>query len=138
MKILAADDELTARLLLHRMLSDYGECHLASCGQEAWAVVKMAINQKKPFSLICLDINMPPGDNGLDLAKKIRGYEHDNEIFGLQRSKIMMVSAEDDRQIVIQSFLESECDGYLIKPIDPEKLEEKMNMLKIEKFVYVQ
>ena len=131
MKILVADDDLTSRLLLHQMLSLYGECYLAACGQEAWALVQTAIDKKSPFTLICLDITMPPGENGLELAGKIRKYEHGHGIFTQQRSKILMISAEEDRKVVLKSFSESECDGYLVKPVFPEKINEELRKLRI-------
>ncbi len=129
MKILIAEDEMATRLILHKMLSSYGDCYLASCEKEAWIIAKMAIDNKSPFSLVCLDITMPPGDTGLELAKKIREHEHEQAIFAQNRSKILVITVEDDIKTARHSFRDAQCDGYLIKPVSHEKLTQELHNL---------
>lgn len=51
------------------------EIESAYQGQEAVDLIKESIKQKNPYSLIFLDVLMPPGINGIETAKEI--WNHD-------------------------------------------------------------
>ena len=59
MKILIAEDDPATQKLMQRYLASHGTCTLAVNGQEAVDAFMEALNQKKPFDLLCLDIMMP-------------------------------------------------------------------------------
>lgn len=120
MKSLVADDVLVIRHLLHRTLSSYGECEEAVNGKEA--ITKFIQNHKKndPYDLICLDILMPQ-KTGLQVIKDIRHYENQNNIPENNRVKIIMTTILQDKSIVDQAN-EYGCDGYMVKPIQLNKL----------------
>lgn len=62
MKVLIAEDDLTSRKFLSKFLSKYGECDLALDGPETINAFLMALKDKKPYHLICLDITDKPTD----------------------------------------------------------------------------
>ena len=125
MKVLIIDDDFTSRKLLSKMLSIYGECDIAVNGKEAVKAFEEALKNNEPYNLLCLDIMMPEMD-GHQTLKKIRTIEKHNNIQGLDGVKIIMITALGDMENVTHAFRE-QCEGYLVKPINKEKLEKKLN-----------
>ena len=121
-KVLIADDNLPNRIFLVKCLEEYGIIESVEDGKEALARFEQALNQNAPFNLICLDIMMPEMD-GRTTLKHIRAIENERGINLKNRSKILMLSALDDKDTVIGSF-EDQCDGYLVKPFNRAEIQE--------------
>ena len=121
-KVLIVDDNLTNRIFLSKCLEEYGSIESAENGREALDLFEKALNLGDPFDLICLDIMMPDMD-GRKTLKLMRGLEDERGISLKDRSKILMLSALDDRDNVIGSF-EDHCDGYLVKPFNRGEIQE--------------
>ncbi len=120
MKILIVEDDFTSRLLLQTILSAYGECHIAVNGKEAIDAFALALEEGKPYQLICLDVMMPEVD-GMEALKKIRSLEEEMGINSSAGVKIIMTTALGDPKNVIGAF-KSLCDAYLVKPVNKSKL----------------
>ena len=131
MKILIVDDDFTNRKILSKYLSGYGQCDMAVDGKEAVAAFKSALDEWEAYDLICLDIMMPEMD-GQEALKQIRQYEAEKNINGLDTVKILMTTALDDSDNIKTAFRE-QCEGYLVKPIDKQKLIEKIKELDLIK-----
>ena len=58
MKILIAEDDLASRRFLSKFLTQYGEVDIVVDGLEALDAYLMAVKEKVPYDLICLDIMM--------------------------------------------------------------------------------
>lgn len=127
MKILVVDDEFTSRRIMQALLSRYGTCDMAADGDEAVAAFKRAWAEGKPYDLIALDIQMPKM-NGQDVLAKIRAIEEQKDILGLAGVKIIMATAMEDSRNVLGAF-RSQCDDYVIKPVDEESLSKAMKNL---------
>ncbi len=120
MRILIAEDDLVSRRFLFKFLSRYGECDLVVDGLEALDACLMAIKEDKLYDLICLDIMMPKVD-GVKVLKSIRDLENQKGIPLEKRSKVIMITALGETQLVQNAF-EIGCDAYAAKPIDTTKL----------------
>ena len=83
-----------SRRLLQAILAPHGACHVAVGGREALEAFKMALKDKQPYNLICLDIMMPEMD-GQEVLKEIRRTEDELGISGCDRAKIIMTTALD-------------------------------------------
>ena len=129
MKILIAEDDLTSRKFLFKLLSNYGECDIVVDGLEALDAFLMSIKDNEPYNLICLDIMMPKLD-GVKVLKSIRDYEIQKNIAPQQRSKIIMTTALSDIQYVQKAF-DIGCDAYDAKPIDIDKFIEVLKKLEL-------
>jgi two-component system chemotaxis response regulator CheY len=89
-------------------------------GKEALEAFGAALKDGTPYDLMCLDITMPDM-NGHDVLKRIRDMEEAAGRGGLDRVKVIMTTASDDRKNIMGAF-RSQCDAYLIKPIDRDRL----------------
>lgn len=128
-KILIVEDDFTSRKLMSHLLLPFGECDLAASGREALEAFQIALDEWKPYRLVCLDIMMPDLD-GHGVLKEIRQMEAKNNINTANRAKIVMTTALADKDNVINA-MKAGCDGYLIKPIIGEKLFEKLKELEV-------
>lgn len=121
MKTLIVEDDFLARSLLSTLLAEYGVCHVAVNGEEALTAVARAFGKKAPYDLICLDIMMPVMD-GQEALQEIRKIENKNGIMGLDATKVIMITAVDDSKNIMKAFRQGQCEAYLTKPLDREKL----------------
>jgi two-component system chemotaxis response regulator CheY len=101
-------------------LSPYADCDIAVDGAEALEAFTIATKEGQPYDLILLDIMMPEMD-GQTVLKEIRRTEEEFSIHGSSGVKIIMTTALDDRRNIIEAF-KSQCEAYLIKPIDKARL----------------
>jgi two-component system chemotaxis response regulator CheY len=129
MRILNAEDDLASRKFIYKFLSNYGDCDLTVDGMEAIEAFLMALDENKPYGLICLDIMMPKID-GMKALKAIRDIEDEKGIQEEKKAKIIMTTALNDTEFVHNSF-DSGCEAYAAKPIDTKKLIEVMQKLKL-------
>ncbi len=131
MRILVAEDDLASRKFLFKFLSQYGECDLVVDGMEALDAFLMAIKDRNPYDLICLDIMIPKVD-GVKVLKAIRDLETQKGMLPENRAKVIIITALAETQLVQNAF-EIGCEAYVSKPIDTIKLAEvlqKMGFLK--------
>lgn len=130
-RILIVEDDMVSRKFLNRFLSNYGDCDLVVDGIEAIDAYLMALKEKAPYHLICLDIMMPKVD-GVKVLKAIRDLENQNNLASDQRAKIIMTTAMGETQVVQKAF-DYGCDAYASKPIDTLKLSEVLDKLGVNR-----
>jgi two-component system, chemotaxis family, chemotaxis protein CheY len=129
MRILIAEDDLSSRRFMMKFLSVYGECDVTIDGLETIDAYLLAYKDGKPYDLICLDIMMPKLD-GLKTLKTIRAIEKQNGIEEVNRVKIIMTTALNDKNTIASSS-EAGCEAYAWKPIDQEKFILVMKKLRL-------
>jgi len=118
MKILIAEDDATNQKLLQTILSHYGECDIAVDGEEAVnAVTKMLANQQN-YDLITMDLRMPVM-NGQEAIREIRKQEI---AAGVSKPAIIIVTTVSTDMESIAGALSSQCNAYIVKPINTAKL----------------
>lgn len=116
-KCLIADDSKTIRLLLLKIMSNFGfEVLDAEDGEE---VVDL-FYQHKP-DLIILNLRLPVMD-GIDVLYKIRADKRQKQ------PKIMFCSSVNDIER-IQEALNGGADDYIMKPFDEEIIGSKLEIL---------
>lgn len=127
MHILIVEDDVISSTLLERLLKEYGTTDTVMTGTEVLPTFEKAQTENNPFDLICLDI-MLPGMDGQEILKKIREWEEQHNIHGLDGVKVIMITALNDRHNILEAF-RSQCEGYIVKPITKEKLIEQLDVL---------
>jgi len=121
MRILIAEDDFISRRILKEILAPYGDCDVVVDGEEAVQAFQMAMEEHKPYDVICLDIMMPKTD-GHEALKRIRESERAAGVRGSAEVKVVMVTALDDPKTVFQAYYRGGATSYIVKPIDKDKV----------------
>jgi two-component system, chemotaxis family, chemotaxis protein CheY len=129
MKSLIVEDEFTSRLLIQKLLGQFGECHMAVNGLEAVTAFADALHSDEPYTLICLDIIMPEMD-GYRVLKEIRTIEEQNGIMIGDGVKIIMTTVLGDMNSKLTALNET-CDAYMVKPLDGNKMLEILRSFRL-------
>jgi len=133
MHILIVEDDFTSGLVMKGFLKEFGEVDLVPDGQEAVEAVRKALEARRPYDLICMDIMMPNLD-GQQALRVIRSMEEDWGIYSSQGAKIVMTTAMNDVETIVSAY-KGMCDGYLAKPIHKQQLiDELQRLLLIRKY----
>lgn len=121
MRFLIVEDEFTSRTLLTALLKDFGDCDAASDGVECVEKFQKALDENRPYDLVCLDVMMPNKD-GHQALKEIRRIEHDMNVQPVDEVKVIMVTALNDPKTVVKAYYKGGAAAYLPKPIEIESL----------------
>jgi two-component system chemotaxis response regulator CheY len=97
---------------------------MASSGAEAIELFSKAINEKKIYDVIFLDIMMPEM-NGQEVLTQIRNLEQSNDIVPGQGTKVIVITGLDDETAAFESHVLG-CEGYLMKPFSRTQVQEKL------------
>ena len=134
LRTLIVEDDFVSRKILQALLTPFGPCDIAVNGLEALTAFQMAVRAGESYNLICLDIQMPDLD-GNEVLTQIRAKEEGLGIQGLERARVIMTTASSDPRDVRNAF-RSECDAYLVKPIEKHKLMEHLQELGMLEFMF--
>jgi two-component system, chemotaxis family, chemotaxis protein CheY len=126
-RILIVDDEAVSLTKLQTLLAAYGDCDVASNGEQAFEMFKKAQTEAKPYSLVTMDIQMP-GMNGQDAVAAIRDWEKTKL---LAPARIVMVTVASDLKVVSAS-MQSGADAFLVKPFNEESIREVVSRLSMK------
>ena len=122
MKVLIADDDTLAQLLLRRCIEECGhDAVVYGNGEEAWKSF-----DANPVRLIISDWMMP-GMNGLEFCRRVRkrlfhGYTY-----------FILITAAKVGQFNFTKALEAEVDDFLRKPLDFDEI--KMRLCVAERIL---
>ncbi|WP_153916674.1 response regulator transcription factor [Shewanella sp. TC10] len=120
-RILIADDDMSLLTIMEDALSPHFEIVLASDGNKA----KQLIDTEQ-FMFVILDVHLPEIE-GLDLCKYI--FENSNSI-----KPHIVVLSQDIHDDVIRTAYSFNVDDYIIKPICPIAVVQRM--LRLEKDIF--
>ncbi|MBR0871673.1 response regulator [Bradyrhizobium tropiciagri] len=125
LSILVAEDNEINALLMRSLLSRLGHNAVVTTdGEQAMESWLSARSAGTPYDLVLMDIQMPRL-NGIETTKRIRGHEAGQPG---RRTPILALTANtlvEDRYACFEAGM----DGFLIKPLDREKLEEALTGL---------
>jgi two-component system chemotaxis response regulator CheY len=119
MRSLVVDDARVTQLILERILTSYGDCQVAKNATEAIHAFGQALEERRPYDLICLDMGLPDF-GGLELLTQIRAREEERSVSEDQRVRVIAITANSD-SATVKAFTEMG-DGYILKPINRERL----------------
>lgn len=130
MRILIAEDDPASARYLEGLLSRHGECAVVADGQEAVEAFERALDENRPFALVCLDIMMPRLD-GQEALERIRAMESARGIKPAREVKVIMTTALGDVRTVMSAYKQG-ATGYVTKPIASQKLLETIRTLGLD------
>ena len=114
MRILLAEDEPASQLVTQIALRDLGhECQTVTNGAAAWD----AFRSNHPE--VVISDSMMPGLNGLELCRNIRAHTPGGYTY------FIMVTRHGALDEIIEG-MSAGADDYLVKPLDPDKLEARL------------
>lgn len=128
MRTLIAEDDPASLAALERYLKEFGETVSVGDGLKAVETFGAALDDGRPFDLVCMDIMMP-GMDGIQAVKAIRAAENVRGVPAKREVKVIMVTALDDPRTVIQSFYRAGASAYLVKPLERQDLMDKLREL---------
>lgn len=122
LSILVAEDNEINALLIRSLLTRLGHTPVITTDGEAALESWLAADSAgTPYDLVLMDIQMPKLD-GITATKRIRAHEAGRSP---RRTRILALTANtlvDDRYACFEAGM----DGFLIKPLDREKLAEAL------------
>lgn len=120
------DDELGRELVIQNLPGVH--CVAAANGQEAVATFTAALDAGEPFNLVVLDIMMPEM-TGHEAGKAIRRAEKERGIALPNQAKIIMLTARNTPQDVMDAMMSAQSGAYLVKPLEPVKLKDSLSKM---------
>jgi len=127
-KCLVVDDDELGREIIAQYLQSVPFVDTATDGQDAVGKFQAALTAGDPYELILLDIVMPDMD-GIAAGKEIRKLEKELTLPADKQVKIVMLTALNTPQDVMQSMLSVQSSAYLVKPVEPEKVRKTISQL---------
>ncbi|MBN1600385.1 MAG: response regulator [Chitinispirillaceae bacterium] len=121
MKILIIDDSNSLRFMMVKLLKDIGYRNITALGSADEALPLLS---KEHYDLILLDWNLPV-ISGLDFLKQIRSNPKTEKI------AVIMVTTVHEKANILQA-LKIGVQGYILKPVERSKLEEKIKLIEAE------
>ena len=128
MRVLIVDDDFYSRVMLHDMMRPVAECHIAVNGEEAVGAFKKALEDGRPYDLVCMDLVMPEMD-GQQALREMREFEDDLGLTDVQRCKVVVISMLEDSRETNDAFFLGGADCFLVKPIDEERFMAELRAL---------
>lgn len=120
-KILIADDQDMARLVLRSHLKAWGhEVVEATDGNEAYDYI---VSNDGGIDLLITDWGMPQLD-GLELAHRVRGLSSRSETY----IYIILLTGHNDFSDRLLGFSRGGVDDYIVKPFDEAELQHRINV----------
>ena len=131
MRILIADDETVSREKLRLIMTHFGDAETFESGDEAFKAYEKAHEEKQPYNLIMLDINMP-NKNGIQVLLEIRASETILNLSDKEKAIVLMVTSKTDK-VHIVSCVQAGCDSFIAKPFDLKIVSERLAKFGITK-----
>lgn len=117
--ILVVEDNVPNFVLIARLLAHMGVNH-CEWKTSGWQVVQFA-DTLPQLDLILMDIRLPYED-GYQALRKIRGHAR------LRQSRVVAVTAEASQE-EMQKAINAGFDGFLGKPLDPDRFPEQVRRI---------
>jgi len=124
LKILVVDDQIANRQLIQEILRKNADCDMAANGKEAIEACEIA-KERIPYDIVLLDISMPEM-NGLEFLDYLRNQEQKKGVSFGEGLPVIMVTAYKEE---FMKAYNRGCDDYVLKPIDPSILRNKISKI---------
>jgi putative two-component system response regulator len=108
--VLVVDDSKTVRMQMQMLLGSRYECHMATSGEEALALLRSG----EPPTVVLMDVRMP-GIDGVEALRQVKAEP------ALADVAVVMVTTRGEEETV-RRCRELGCDGFVTKPVQAPEL----------------
>jgi two-component system, chemotaxis family, chemotaxis protein CheY len=130
MRCLIVEDNGLARDMLSLFLTEYAEIETAANGLDAVARFREGLAAQSPFQLVLLDIVMP-GMDGQQALKMMRQAEKANGVAAERKAVIIMTTALQSQENMVDALWDGDCTDYLVKPVTRTDLLRMLNRYRL-------
>ncbi|MDD5284225.1 MAG: response regulator [Desulfuromonadaceae bacterium] len=129
--LIVEDSELQATFL-EAILKELGigDVTRAVNGIDGLEYFERALQEGVPYSLLFIDIVMPEMD-GQELLKRIRSHEKNAGISATGKSVIIMTTALNTPEDMIEAIINGDCNDYIVKPVIQSNLDFMLRKYKL-------
>ena len=106
-RIIIADDHAIVRTGIELMVNTQEDMEVIATACDGNEAFQKAIHLKP--DIIIMDLNMPPGENGLTATRKLKE--------ALPEIKVLILTMHDDREYIFR-VLQAGASGYILKSAD--------------------
>ncbi|MCH2208620.1 MAG: response regulator [Lentisphaerales bacterium] len=124
MRILIIEDDSTTQELLKTILEPCSDLTIVDNTMDAVEAFAEALLSFFYYKVVLIDIGLPDID-GVKALKLLRSFEKVKSINDSNKAKIVLMTATADEEKVKEA-LKTGCNGFLIKPINKENLNKKL------------
>lgn len=116
MRSLIVEDNDLARDMLSFFLAEHSEIETADNGRQAVQRFSQGLAEQTPYDLVLLDIVMPEM-NGQEALRLMRQAEKDGGVNPEHKAVIIMTTALQSQENMVDALWEGDCTDYLVKPV---------------------
>lgn len=124
MRTLIVEDTLINQEFLRMIMSPWGECQVADCGELAVDFFAGAL-ETAPFDIVFMDV-MLPGIDGLQTLERIRALEQSRGILPADGIKAIITTALDEAERATQLGTHGHPVSCLSKPVRQDAVEREL------------
>jgi len=122
MRSLVIEDDYVNRSILQDFLEKKGQCDVSGNGDEGLAAFMDAFETDAQYRLVMLDMWLP-GKNGREILQAIRKAEQERGILPRDEVAVVILTVDDDPELVMDAFRRGGATDYLLKPVDLNRLD---------------
>jgi two-component system chemotaxis response regulator CheY len=109
-------------------LHPYAFCDVAVNGEEAVMAFQKAMEEKRPYSLVFMDLLMPVID-GPKALREIREIERDFGVDKASQARVIITSVLEDAEDTHNAMYLGEATSFLQKPVDEKSVLSELRRL---------
>ncbi|MEF3696112.1 response regulator [Desulfolutivibrio sp.] len=128
MRALIVDDDFYSRSFLEYIMHPYAFCDVAVNGEEAVMTFQKALEEKRPFSIVFMDLLMPVID-GPKALREIREIERDFGVDKASQARVIITSVLEDAEDTHNAMYLGEATSFLQKPVDEKSVLSELRRL---------
>lgn len=128
MRALIVDDDFYSRSFLEYIMHPYAFCDVAVNGEEAVMAFQKALEEKRPFSIVFMDLLMPVID-GPKALREIREIERDFGVDKASQARVIITSVLEDAEDTHNAMYLGEATSFLQKPVDEKSVLSELRRL---------
>ncbi len=128
LRCLVIEDDTPTGAVLSHIMKKHGSCMVVGTARGGYAQFLKAWERTEPYQIMFIDLGLPDV-GGLAILSAVRRFESEHHIPRNRRCMVLVCTGSMEVED-IKASLVLEADGYLVKPVSLEAIEEKVALIK--------